>query len=417
MEFSRFGQKFGGPSGISELMDDLASALQDEPAPLFMGGGNPGRSPEAVEMFASRLGAIAGDWDRAHEMLGVYQPPRGDLAFRRELASELKRRFSWDVTADHIAISNGSQTAVFTIYNMFAGGMPDGGHRHIHLPMSPEYVGYRDTGLDDDFFRSTRPTLEKRSDGFFRYLPDFDALDRVADIGAFSISRPSNPTGGMISDEELDRLDDLARERNVPLILDGAYGLPFPSLVYTDASPLWNENTVLLLSLSKLGLPGLRTGIVVAHPEIAEAFARANTVISLATGSLGPLLLRGSLEDGSLDRLCADTLKPFYLERRALALEAIAAGRGDLPVYVHEPDGAFFLWLWCEGLPIDSRELYGRLKERGLIVLPGNEFFIGLDQPWDHERECLRLSYAGEPDTIKQGVGILMDELHRCYHG
>ncbi|MEM1402475.1 MAG: valine--pyruvate transaminase [Pseudomonadota bacterium] len=416
MEFSRFGEKFGGPSGISELMDDLATALREDPAPLFMGGGNPGRSPEAIEMFAARLDAIARNGDRAHEMLGVYQPPCGDLAFREELAGELKRRFGWNLTADNIAIANGSQTAVFTIYNMFAGEMMDGSRRHIHLPMSPEYVGYRDTGLNDGFFQSTRPTLRKGSHGFFRYLPDFDALDQVKDIGALSISRPSNPTGGMVSDDELLRLDRLARARKVPLILDGAYGLPFPSLIYTKAEPLWNENTVLLLSLSKLGLPGLRTGIVIAKPEIAEAFARANTVISLATGSLGPMLLRGSLRDGSLERLCSETLKPFYLHRRALALDAIASARGDLPVYVHESDGAFFLWLWCENLPIDSRELYGRLKERGLIVLPGNEFFIGLDQPWDHERECLRLSYAGEPDTIKQGIAILMDELRRCYH-
>ena len=43
MELSQFGQKFAGPTGIVELMDDLGSALNENPEMIFMGGGNPGR--------------------------------------------------------------------------------------------------------------------------------------------------------------------------------------------------------------------------------------------------------------------------------------------------------------------------------------------------------------------------------------
>ena len=71
-------------------------------------------------------------------------------------------------------------------------------------------------------------------------------------------------------------------------IVDGAYGLPFPNICFVEAKPFWNDNTILALSLSKLGLPGVRTGIVIAREEIIDAFTNANTIVSLACGNLGP---------------------------------------------------------------------------------------------------------------------------------
>lgn len=415
MRLSAFGRKFAASSGISSLMDDLGTALTENPSLLFMGGGNPGRIDDAERFFSERLEAALADPRRRHELLGVYQAPAGDKALRIELADYLRRELHWPIGPEHVAVANGSQSAFFILYNLFAGPMEEGGSRRVHLPLSPEYVGYADIGLGEDFFSATRPRIVKHEDRRFRYHIDFDALDFGPTPAALCVSRPSNPTGNVISDAEVKRLASLARSADVPLIIDGAYGHPFPRLVYSDASPYWDDNTILMLSVSKLGLPGARTGLVIAHPDIAAAFARANTVISLASGTLGPQLLRGTLADGSLTRLCADSLRPFYAQRRDLALRAIAAGRGDLPVYVHEADGAFFLWLWCEDLPIDSMELYERLKARGVVVLPGNDFFIGTGDTWRHRRECLRISYAGDLTTIERGIGIIMNELNAVY--
>ena len=51
MKFSEFGQRFAKASGIVELMDDLGSALNENPEMIFMGGGNPGRIPEVEAVF------------------------------------------------------------------------------------------------------------------------------------------------------------------------------------------------------------------------------------------------------------------------------------------------------------------------------------------------------------------------------
>lgn len=417
MHLSSLGEKFTAESGISGLMDDLGAALGEDPTLLFMGGGNPGRIEALQRTFAARLEALLRDREQRHQLLGVYQSPQGERAFREDLADYLRRRCGWPVSAEHIAIANGSQPAFFVLANLFAGAQPDGSAGTVHLPLCPEYVGYRDVGVGDPFFTAWQPAIERLDDGFFKYHIDFGAQALPPSTRLLCVSRPSNPTGNVIGDAELAELDAVAARAQIPLIVDGAYGLPFPGLIYGDARPHWNDNTVLLLSLSKLGLPGVRTGIVVARPEITRAFARANTVLSLACGTLGPALLRATLRGGELDRLCAQEILPFYRERRDLAIAGLRAGLGDLPVHIHAAEGAFFLWLWCEGVPVDSMTLYRRLKARGVVVLPGQDFFIGGDAGWRHRQECLRLSYAGDRATIGAGVALVADELARAYAG
>jgi valine--pyruvate aminotransferase len=53
------------------------------------------------------------------------------------------------------------------------------------------------------------------------------------------------------------------------------------------------------------------------------------------------------------------------------------------------------------------------LKARGLIVVPGNHFFPGLNEPWKHRHECLRLSYAQPDHVVDRGIEILADELNK----
>jgi valine--pyruvate aminotransferase len=415
MKLSAFGQKFAGDSGIVQLMDDLGSALGENPGMIFMGGGNPGRLQAVEAIFQQRLEAIMEDPEQRHALFGVYQAPQGELAFREQLAAFLKREFGWPLTAANIALSNGSQPAFFILYNLFAGVMPGGGRRTIHLPLSPEYIGYGDVGLCDHFFTATRPNIELLEDGLFKYHVDFSRLQPGEETAALCVSRPTNPTGNVLTDEEIAHLDEIARQRDIPLIIDGAYGLPFPNILFTEARPHWNENTVLALSLSKLGLPGVRTGIIVAREEIVQAFTNANTIISLACGTLGPALARALFDSGEILSLTRDYVTPFYRERSQQAVQWFREKLGDLPCHIHKPEGAIFLWLWLEDLPITSQALYERLKTRGVLVVPGHNFFIGLGEDWPHRNECIRVSYARDEATVRRGVAIIAEEIRRAY--
>ena len=415
MQLSAFGKKFAGQSAIAELMSDLGNALSDNPEMIFMGGGNPARLPELEAVFQQRLEGIMADPDQRHRLFGIYQSPQGDREFRRQLAAFLKKQFGWPVTEANIAISNGSQSAFFVLYNLLAGVMSDGSQRKIHLPLTPEYVGYADTGLSENFFSATRPSIELLEDNLFKYHVDFSRLQPGEDVAALCVSRPTNPTGNVLTDDEVEHLDDIARARNIPLIIDGAYGMPFPNILFEQASPHWNDNTVLALSLSKLGLPGVRTGIVVASEEMINAFTNANTVVNLACGTLGPALARALFETGEILSLTRDYVTPYYRQRSQYTLDLMRKELRDLPFRVHKPEGAIFLWLWLEGLPISSQELYQRLKTRGVLVVPGESFFIGIEDDWQHRHECIRVSFAQDTDTISRGVALIGEEVRLAY--
>ena len=415
MKLSAFGEKFSGSTGIVALMDDLGTALNENPDMIFMGGGNPGRIPEAEATFKKRLEAVLQDPQQLHSLMGIYQSPQGDKLFLNQIASLLRKEFGWDVSERNIAISNGSQPAFFILYNMLAGTMPDGTHRSIHLPLAPEYIGYTDIGLSEQFFTATRPEIELLDEQMFKYHVDFSKLQITQQTAAMCVSRPTNPTGNVLTDNEVEHLDEIAQAADIPLIIDGAYGLPFPGILFNEAKPHWNQNTVLVLSLSKLGLPGVRTGIVVAREEIIQAFSNANTVVSLACGNFGPTIARELFRTGEILSLSRNLVKPFYQERATQAVKWFRESFGDVPYRIHKPEGAIFLWLWFDGLPITSQELYERLKLRGVLVVPGHNFFPGMDEGWRHQQECIRVSYAQDEDTVRNGIALIAEEVAKAY--
>ena len=415
MNLSQFGHKFGGTTGIVELMDDLGTALNENPEMIFMGGGNPGEVPQVEAVFKQRLQSIVDNPALLRRLTGVYQSPQGDRQVLVDIAKLLKKQFNWNLTDKNIAVSNGSQPAFFILYNMLAGTMTDGRHKSIHLPLAPEYIGYSDIGLTENFFTATRPDIELLDNNLFKYHVDFSNIGSLDNTAALCVSRPTNPTGNVLTDYEIEQLDEIARNKNIPLIIDGAYGLPFPGILFNQAQPHWNPNTILVLSLSKLGLPGVRTGIVVASEELINAFSNANTVVSLACGNLGPMMTAELFKSGDMLMLGERYVRPFYKHRASEAVDIFRHALGSIPYRIHRPEGAIFLWLWFDGLPITSQELYERLKRRGVLIVPGHNFFPGMDSTWQHQQECIRVSYAQDATIVKKGIYMIAEEVKRAY--
>ncbi len=415
MNLSALGKRLTRESGTRSLMGDLGEIATAGGGIMNLGGGNPSLIPAAEDVFRARMLAFMqhdGAFERA---IGSYDGPAGDRGFARALAELLQREYGWAVSERNVALTNGSQSAFLALFNLLAGPGEDGRRRRILLPLSPEYIGYADLGLTPDLFVSRRSTNTDLGDGTFKYGVDFVGLDEVEDIGAICVSRPTNPTGNVVTDQEIARLGDIARARGVPLIVDNAYGLPFPGIVFGDATLAWDEDTILCMSLSKLGLPGIRTGIVIANEEIIAALGAANAIFCLAPGSLGPALATGLVESGEVLALSREVIRPHYAERAARALDMLRSGLDGCDVRIHRPEGAFFLWLWMPGLPITSADLYERLKTRGVVVVSGHYFFPGLeDDDWPHKHQCIRISYADDWRRIERGLEIVIEEVRRA---
>ncbi|WP_458736003.1 valine--pyruvate transaminase [Zobellella taiwanensis] len=414
MEFSAFGQKFTRHSGITQLMDDLNQGLT-APNTIMLGGGNPAAIPEVLAYLDRQAQQLLKTGELLKAMAN-YDGPQGKDSFIRALAGLLSRELGWEVGPEHIALTNGSQTAFFYLFNLLAGEFANGRKKKVLFPLAPEYIGYGDGALSDDHFVACKPDIRKLENGLFKYYVDFEQLEVGDDIGLICVSRPTNPTGNVLTDEEIVHLDQLARDKGIPLLIDNAYGTPFPNIIFTDARPFWNDNTILCMSLSKLGLPGVRCGIVVANPTIIQAITNISGIVNLAPGSMGPALTLPMMESGDVIRLSNEVIRPFYQHK---AQQAVAWLQEAIPLpqfHIHKPEGALFLWLWFEDLPIHSQELYQRLKQQGLLVVPGHYFFPGIeDEGWAHSKQCIRLNYAQPEADVQAGIAILAREILTLY--
>lgn len=413
MEFSLFGQRFTQDAGILQLMDDMAKALETPGGMVMLGGGNPAQIPEMNQVWKRRLAEILAADGEVEALVAQYDAPGGRQGFKASMAAFLRRNFGWDVGPDNIAVTSGSQSACFLLFNLLAGDFAGGRQKTVLFPLSPEYIGYADQGLTPGQFVGHRPLVVEEDGPFFKYHVDFSNLAVGPEVGALCAGRPTNPTGNVLTDDEVAHLAALARDAGVPLILDNAYGAPFPSILFAPVTPFWDPNTILSMSLSKLGLPSSRTGIVVAPEAVVAALGSANAILNLTNAGLGPTLVQPLLDDDSILSLAQTVIRPHYAQARDFALDA--ARRlfdGRFAWKVHRPEGSIFLWFWFPDLAIGTQELYRRLKARGVLVVPGDAFFFGLpaeDDQWPHRRQCVRVHYARPPRDLVTGLSILAD--------
>jgi valine--pyruvate aminotransferase len=384
----------------------------------MLGGGNPAAVPAMQDLWRHRMQELLNDGRSFDRMLGNYDPPRGNPVFIQALASLLNQSFGWDVTYENLAVTNGGQSAFFFLFNLLAGRREGKAPGKILLPLAPEYIGYADQGIEEEMFVACRPQLswpEGPEARIFKYHIDFAAVQQALDdhdIAAIVVSRPTNPTGNVLTDDEVLQLAEMGERKGIPLIIDNAYGAPFPGVIFTDAKPFWAPNVILTLSLSKLGLPGTRTAVVIGPKQITSAIAAMTAICGLANGNVGQQLVLPLIQSGEILKLGPEHLIPFYAEKSRLAQgwirEFFTAAKVDWAL--HASEGAFFHWLWLRGLKITTRELYSRLKERNVLIVPGEYFFFGLKDDWHHRHECLRLNFSQPAHVVREGLRIIAEE-------
>ena len=416
MQFSDFGTKITTDAGILRLMDDLGKAMADGVEVAMFGGGNPAHIPAVTKAYEQSLHTILQDEKTLGAMLGNYDTPQGGTAFIDTVVRFFNRHHGMNLTAANVAITPGSQAGYFMLFNILAG-QTAGRQKKILFPLLPEYIGYTDQALEPDMFVSQRPKLAIHGPHEFKYQVDFDALQITDDIAAICVSRPTNPSGNVITDEEVAQLSALATQHDIPLIIDNAYGQPFPGVVVPETTLAWNPSTVLSFSLSKIGLPAARVGIFIGPPQLMQALANANAVVNLASPSLGQYLARPLIEDDRILELSKNAIQPYYFDRAKKAKALLEAHLPDnLPWHMHTYEGSYFFWLWCQDMPITSMELYDPLKKRGVLIVPGEYFFMNEDPAtWPHAHECFRMNFSRPDAELENGIPILAQEIQKAY--
>ncbi len=415
---TKIGAQMSNLTGVRAIMKDINETLRAGAGKQLnnLSAGNPLILPEVEQLWRDCTAELLASSEYG-EVVCRYGSSQGYAPLIEAIANDFNQRYGLSLSDRNILITPGSQSLYFYAANSFGGYTTNGELKQIVLPLSPDYTGYGGVSLVPEALIAYKPTLDIDQAGHkFKYRPDFSQLSITENTGCVIFSRPCNPTGNVLTDEEVTKIAALAAPHNVPVFIDSAYGPPFPALNFTEMTPVFGENIVHCMSLSKAGLPGERIGIAIGDEKLIQVLESFQTNLCIHPSRYGQAIASRAIKSGALAEIAENVIRPFY-QQKFLVLENTleVAMPDDLPWLLHRGEGAIFAWLWLQDLPITDWEFYQQLKEVGVIVVPGSTFFPGLKEEWAHKHQCLRISLTGSDQEIVTGMQRLAKVAEQVY--
>lgn len=369
------------PSVIREILK-----VTEKPGIISLAGGLPSPKTFPVSAFAEASAAVlANDGPAALQ----YAASEGYAPLRQAIADFLP----WDVDADQVLITTGSQQAL----DLIAKVLIDTDSRVLvetptylgalqaFTPMEPAVVSVAsdDEGVLIDDLKAKVGTGANKA-RFLYVLPNFQ-----------------NPTGRTMSEARRAALVQAAAELNLPLVEDNPYGdLWFdgpPPAPLTARNP---DGCIYMGSFSKVLAPGLRLGYLVAPKAVYPKLLQAKQAADLHTPGYNQRMVAEVMKDGFLDRH-VPRIRALYKAQRDAMLAALSR---HMPAGVewNRPVGGMFLWA---RLPagLDATTLLPKAVARGVAYVPGAAFYAGAP-----DARTLRLSFVtASEEEIERGVAAL----------
>jgi valine--pyruvate aminotransferase len=415
---SQFGVQMSQLTGTRAIMKDVIETLRAGAGQEFinLSAGNPVILPEVEQLWRDCTAELLAG-DEYGEVTCRYGSSQGYAPLIEAIAADFNQRYNLNLSDRNILITPGSQALYFYAANAFGGYTSDNQLKRIIFPLSPDYTGYGGLSLTPEATLAYKPKLDIDATAHrFKYRPDFSQLEINAETGCVIFSRPCNPTGNIISDEEVEKIAALAQPYNVPVLVDSAYAAPYPALNYAPMTPIFGENIVHCLSLSKAGLPGERIGIAIGDANLIDILQSFQTNSCIHSPRYGQAIAAKAIISGRLAAISETVIRPHYQQKLEVLENTLdAALPNDIPWYLHRGEGAIFAWLWLKDLPITDWEYYQHLKQVGVIVVPGSSFFPGLREDWRHKQECIRISLTATTDEIATGMQRLAEVTASLY--
>lgn len=415
---TKIGAQMSNLTGVRAIMKDIIETLKAGAGQEFinLSAGNPLILPEVEKLWRECTSQLLASSDYG-EVVCRYGSSQGYAPLIEAIAHDFNKRYNLNLSDRNILITPGSQSLYFYAANTFGGYTTSGDIKQIVLPLSPDYTGYGGVCLEPEALIAYKPTLDIDAPAHrFKYRPDFSQLSITENTGCVIFSRPCNPTGNVLTDDEVKKIAALAAPYDIPVLIDSAYAPPFPALNFTEMSPVFGGNILHCMSLSKAGLPGERIGVAIGDESMIQVLECFQTNLCIHPSRYGQAIAANAINSGALAEIAENVIRPFYQKKFTVLENTLdAAMPKDLPWFLHRGEGAIFAWLWLEDLPITDWEFYQQLKQVGVIVVPGSTFFPGLRDEWAHKHQCLRISLTGSDAEIARGMQRLAQVAESVY--
>ena len=346
-----------------------------------------------VISFAGGLPAAASfpevDWSTLPESFKQYGMSEGEPELREAIAAEARAK-GLKCEASQVLVLSGSQQGLDLVAKLFID--PESSI----LVESPTYLAALQTF---HLFQAQCQGVPLTADGLDLSVLERQICEHKPRL-AYLIPSFQNPSGTCYSVKARQDVAAMLDHYGLPLIEDEPYceldydGVPKPPI----SSLLQRAPWVFQGSFSKILMPGLRVGYLVAHPSLMPHLVRLKQAADLHTNRPGQwLALEYMRSADKLERLAR--LQAFYRERRdafAAALESEFADLADWQV----PAGGLFFWLKLKQ-PRDTRPLLQPALAAGVAFMPGEAFFAEKEPPVGY----LRLNFSHtEPELMVEGL-------------
>ena len=312
-----------------------------------------------------------------------YTAGLGMPALRRAIASRYAERHGVEVDPARIVVTVGASGAFVLAFSLLF----DAGDRvGLGVPGYPSYRSILKAMSLDPVLIETR-----EADRFQPRPAD------VAGLNGLIVASPANPTGTILTREELAALADACRAEGAALISDEIYhGLTWAGDEATalEVAP----DAVVINSFSKyFSMTGWRIGWLVVPPHLvrrAEMLAQNLFICASHAGQVAALAALDCAEE-------LDAIRDGYARSR----EVVMAGLRKVGLTgFAPPEGAFYVYVDISRTGLGSLELSSRLlEEAGAATTPGLDFDPRRGAGW------LRLSYAGTEADVAEGMDRIAD--------
>ena len=404
---SKFGKTMSRLTGVRAIMADIITTLRGGKGQEFLdfSSGNPLVLPEVEKLWRDCTTRLLATPEYG-KVVGRYGSSQGYQPFIDAVVNDFNSRYGLKLSDRNVLITPGSQSIYFYAANAFGGYTEEQTLKKIVLPLSPDYTGYGGVSLVPEAVVAYKPTLEIDTEGHrFKYCPDFSQLVIDENTGCVIFSRPCNPTGNVISVDEVKKIAHQAAVYDVPVFVDAAYAPPYPGLNFVEMEPVFGVNIVHCMSLSKAGLPGERIGIAIGDERIIDVLQGFQTNMCIHSPHYGQAIATDAINSGALAKISTQVIRPFYQNKFSILQSTLEkALPKNFLWFLHRFEGGIFAWLWLKDLPMTDWALYQSLKKVGVIVVPGSSFFPGLREEWSHKQQCIRISLTAADEDIKEGI-------------
>ena len=362
------------PSGIRKFFD----VVSEMPDAISLGVGEPDfDTPYSVR----EEGIYALEKGRT-----FYTSNAGLKELREEISRYLKRKYSLDYDADNeIMVTVGGSEAIDVALRC----MVDPGDE-VLIP-TPCYVSYLPCAVMAD---AVPKMIELKAENQFK-LTRQELIDSITDKTKILIlAFPNNPTGAIMTREELEELVPVIIEHDLYVISDEIYSeLTYDNKHCSIASlPGMKERTVTINGFSKaFAMTGWRLGYACAPKEIMKQMIKLHQFAIMCAPTNSQFAAVEALRNCDDD---VDRMVEAYNQRRRFLLNSFK----EMGIDCFEPFGAFYVFPSIAKFGMTSEEFANRLlREQKLAVVPGTAF-----------GECgegfVRISYAYSIENLKQGM-------------